>query len=60
MLHWENKAQDDSDDDDDTEVCKVIGNEMFYTGDIRPENNLEFVEKFKRLESNLLKWSAWN
>ena len=58
MLHWENKAQADSDDDDDTEVCKVIGNEMFYTGDIRPENNLEFVEKFKRLESNLLKWSA--
>jgi ATP-dependent protease ClpP protease subunit len=40
------------------EVAKVIGNEIFYYGDISPENILEFTEKFRKLESWLLKMSS--
>lgn len=58
-MDWTNSSNKTGDEDEEeVEVCKVIGNEMYYTGDISPENNLEFIEKFKRLESNLLKWSA--
>ena len=48
----------ETEEEEEPEVCKVVGNEMFFVGDISPENNLEFLEKFKRLEGNLLKMSA--
>jgi ATP-dependent protease ClpP protease subunit len=46
------------DEDEEVEVVKVTGNEMYYYGEINNENTLEFVEKFKRLEQNLLRISA--
>jgi len=54
-MYW-NKEKDE--EEEEVEVCKVIGNEMYFVGDISPENNLEFIEKFKRLESTLLKMAA--
>ena len=54
-MYW-NKEKDE--EEEEVEVCKVIGNEMYFVGDISPENNLEFLEKFKRLESTLLKMAA--
>lgn len=45
-------------EEEEVEVVKVIGNEMFYYGEINNENTLEFVEKFKRVEQQLLKISA--
>jgi ATP-dependent protease ClpP protease subunit len=45
-------------DEEVLEVAKVIGNEIFYYGDITPENILEFTEKFRKLESWLLKMSS--
>src|SRR6056300_1585126 len=50
--------KDKDEEEEEVEVCKVIGNEMYFVGDISPENNLEFLEKFKRLESTLLKMAA--
>lgn len=52
-----NKESDD-DEEEVLEVAKVIGNEIFYYGDITPENILEFTEKFRKLESWLLKMSS--
>lgn len=40
------------------ECTKVVGNEMFYYGDITSESILDFSEKFRKLESGLLKMSA--
>jgi ATP-dependent protease ClpP protease subunit len=54
-MYW-NKEKDE--EEEEVEVCKVVGNEMYFVGDISPENNLEFLEKFKRLESTLLKMAA--
>jgi ATP-dependent protease ClpP protease subunit len=46
------------DDDEEFDVVKVTGNEMYYYGEINNENTLEFVEKFKKLEQQLLRISA--
>jgi ATP-dependent protease ClpP protease subunit len=40
------------------ECTKVVGNEMFYYGDITSESILDFTEKFRKLECGLLKMSA--
>jgi ATP-dependent protease ClpP protease subunit len=40
------------------ECTKTIGNELHFYGDITPENTLEFVEAFKKLEIHLLKQQA--
>lgn len=40
------------------ECTKVIGNEIFFYGDVTPDTILEFIEKFKKLEIGLLKASA--
>src|SRR6056300_75998 len=40
------------------DCTKVVGNEMFYYGDITAESILDFTEKFRKLESGLLKMSA--
>ena len=45
-------------DEDATECTKTIGNELHFYGDITPENTLEFVEAFKKLEIHLLKQQA--
>lgn len=47
------------DEDDNSEIfVKVIGNEILYYGDVNRENALDFVEKFKKLEIDLLKKKA--
>src|SRR6056300_1316707 len=46
------------DEEEELEVVKVTGNEMYYYGEINNENTLEFVEKFKKLEQHLLRISA--
>jgi len=43
---------------EEPEVVKVIGNEVFFYGDISQESILEFIEKFKKLEISLLKSAA--
>lgn len=48
----------DDDDNDDEVYVKVVGNEILYYGDIDRENALDFVEKFKKLEIELLKKKA--
>ena len=40
------------------ECVKVIGNEILFYGSVDRENALEFVEKFKKLEIELLKKKA--
>jgi ATP-dependent protease ClpP protease subunit len=47
--------------DEETEVeecVKVIGNEILFYADVDRENALDFVEKFKKLEIDLLKKKA--
>lgn len=39
-------------------VVKITGNEILFYGDVDRENALEFVEKFKKLEIELLKKKA--
>lgn len=46
------------DDDDSLDCTKTIGNEIHFYGEITPENTLEFVEAFKKLEVQLLKHKA--
>jgi ATP-dependent protease ClpP protease subunit len=46
------------DDEDDIETTKVVGNEMFFYGEVTNESILDFIEKFKRLEVSLLKVAA--
>ena len=36
-------------------VSRVVGTEMFYYGEINDEDILDFIEKFKKLETQLLK-----
>ena len=45
-------------DDEEIETTKVIGNEMFFYGDVSNESILEFIEKFKKLEAWLLRIAA--
>ncbi len=40
------------------ECIKVVGNELLFYGDVNVENALTFVEKFKKLEVDLLKKKA--
>ena len=40
------------------ECVKVIGNEILFYADVDRENALDFVEKFKKLEIDLLKKKA--
>ncbi|QIG59469.1 hypothetical protein [Dishui Lake phycodnavirus 2] len=56
-MHYLNKETEEG-EEEVLEVAKVIGNEIFYYGDISPENILEFTEKFRKLESWLLKMSS--
>jgi ATP-dependent protease ClpP protease subunit len=53
-----NKETEDNEEVEDYDCTKVIGNEIFYFGDITPENVLDFTEKFRKLESGLLKMGA--
>jgi ATP-dependent protease ClpP protease subunit len=43
---------------EENECVKIIGNEILYYGDIDRENALVFVEKFKKLEIEMLKKKA--
>jgi ATP-dependent protease ClpP protease subunit len=48
-----------NEEETETEECvKVIGNEILFYGSVDRENALEFVEKFKKLEIDLLKKKA--
>jgi ATP-dependent protease ClpP protease subunit len=51
-------TNDEDKENDDTECTKVIGNEILFYGDVDRENALDFVEKFKKLEMDLLKKKA--
>ena len=55
-MNWKNWTDDE--DPEDREICKVVGNCMYYYGDISPENNLEFLDLFAKLESSLMKIAA--
>ncbi|AUT18987.1 hypothetical protein DSLPV1_016 [Dishui lake phycodnavirus 1] len=55
-MNWKNSKEDE--EEETVEVCKVVGNCMFYYGEITPENNLEFLERFAQLESSLMKIAA--
>src|SRR6056300_1512999 len=47
------------DEEPESEECvKVIGNEILFYADVDRENALDFVEKFKKLEIELLKKKA--
>ena len=48
----------DEENEHEEECVKVIGNEVLFYGDVDRENALEFVEKFKKLEIDLLKKKA--
>src|SRR5210317_1119832 len=45
-------------EEEEPEVTKTIGNEIHFYGEITPENTLEFVESFRKLETSLLKQKA--
>ena len=45
-------------EEEEPEVTKTIGNEIHFYGEITPENTLEFVENFRKLEIHLLKQKA--
>lgn len=51
-------TDDEVKEQEENDSIKVIGNEILYFGDIDRENALEFVEKFKKLEIDLLKKAA--
>ena len=51
-------TDDEVKEQEENDSIKVIGNEILYYGDIDRENALEFVEKFKKLEIDLLKKAA--
>jgi len=51
-------TDDEVKEQEENESIKVIGNEILYYGDIDRENALEFVEKFKKLEIELMKRAA--
>jgi ATP-dependent protease ClpP protease subunit len=43
---------------EEPECTKTVGNELHFYGEITPENTLEFVEAFRKLEVHLLKQKA--
>lgn len=45
-------------EEEEPEVTKTIGNEIHFYGEITPENTLEFVENFRKLEIHLLRQKA--
>ena len=47
--------EDETKEQEENDCIKVIGNELLFYGDVDRENTLEFVEKFKKLEIELLK-----
>ena len=49
---------DETKEQEENDCIKVIGNELLFYGDVDRENTLEFVEKFKKLEIELLKKMA--
>jgi len=51
-------TDDEVKEQEENDSIKVIGNEILYYGDIDRENALEFVEKFKKLEIDLMKRAA--
>ena len=51
-------TDDEVKEQEENDSIKVIGNEILYYGDIDRENALEFVEKFKKLEIDLMKKAA--
>jgi ATP-dependent protease ClpP protease subunit len=51
-------TEDDNKETEVEECVKIIGNEILFYGDIDRENALDFVEKFKKLEIDLLKKMA--
>jgi ATP-dependent protease ClpP protease subunit len=51
-------ATETEEEDVVADCTKVVGNEMFYYGDITAESILDFTEKFRKLENSLLKMSA--
>ena len=57
LITPENKGKM-SQEEEEPEVTKTIGNEIHFYGEITPENTLEFVESFRKLETHLLKQKA--
>ena len=51
-------TDDEVKEQEENDSIKVIGNEILDYGDIDRENALEFVEKFKKLEIDLMKKAA--
>ena len=51
-------TKDDEKEIEEVGCTKIIGNEILYYGDIDRENALDFVEKFKKLEIDMLKKKA--
>jgi len=51
-------TEEDKEPEEVNDCVKVIGNEILFYGDIDSENALDFVEKFKKLEIELLKRAA--
>lgn len=47
-----------TEDTDEFKVSRVMGNEIFYCGEITEVDILEFIEDFKKLEIELLKKKA--
>ena len=55
-IQFHNKRDDD--DDEEIEITKIVGNEVFFYGEVTNESILDFIEKFKLLECKLLKFAA--
>lgn len=51
-------TDDETKEQEENDCIKVIGNELLFYGDVDRENTIEFVEKFKKLEIELLKKMA--
>ena len=47
-----------STEEEEFKITRVVGNEIFYYGEITNEDILEFIEEFKKLEIALLKKKA--
>jgi ATP-dependent protease ClpP protease subunit len=56
--YQDNMPTADEETSSDEECIKVIGNEILFYGDVNVENALTFVQKFKKLEVDLLKKKA--
>ena len=51
-------TEDETKEQEENDYIKVIGNELLFYGDVDRENTIEFVEKLKKLEIELLKKMA--